>query len=121
GSRIRQMYDVKGNSWKETLQQDGKVEREREDSKGHRQMEIRESGKWLRGFADSKGNSYTVDDKGNESRMHSDHSTGNNFAEHNFADGTRSRQIYDKQGNSWSELIDKNGQITRTLDKNTTN
>ena len=120
GSRLRQMYDTNGNSWKETLQQDGKVEREREDSKGNRQMELKDSKSWLRGFADTKGNSYSVDNKGNETRMHFDKATGNNFAEHTFPDGSRSRQIYDKQGNSWSEFIDKNGQITRTSDKNTT-
>jgi hypothetical protein len=117
GSRVRQMYDLKGNSWKETQQQDGKVEREREDSKGHRQMELREPGSWLRGFSDPNGNSYSVDNKGNESRMHHDPSTGNSFAEHTFADGSRSRQIYDKQGNSWTEFIDKNGKVTKSTDK----
>lgn len=117
GSRIRQMYDTKGNSWKETIQ-NGKIEREREDSKGNRQMEIKENGTWLRGFSDTKGNSYSVDNKGDETRMHFDRATGNSFSEHTFKYGSRSRQIYDKQGNSWTEFIDKNGKITRTEDKN---
>jgi hypothetical protein len=83
------MYDTKGNSWKETLQQNGKVEREREDSKGIRQMELREPGSWLRGFSDTKGNSYTVDNKGSETRTHFDKATGNGFSEHTFADGSK--------------------------------
>jgi YD repeat-containing protein len=117
GTRIRQMYDTKGNSWKETMK-DGKIEREREDAKGNRQMELREKGSWLRGFSDTKGNSYSVDNKGNETRMHFDQASGNSFSEHTFNDGSRSRQIYDKQGNSWSEFVDKNGRITRTEEKN---
>jgi hypothetical protein len=116
GSRIRMMNDKNGASWKETIK-DGKIEREREDGKGNRQMELRENGSWIRGFADKKGNSYSVDNKGAETRMHHDQATGNSFSEHTFKDGSRSRHIYDKQGNSWSEFIDPQGRVTRSSEK----
>jgi hypothetical protein len=118
GSRTREMNDTKGNYWKEKLEQNGRVERERGDGKGNKQMESVETDKsWLRGFADTKGNSYTVDSKGTETRMHQEQN-GTLFGEHSFKDGSRSRHIFDKQGNSWTENIDKNGSITRTSEKN---
>jgi hypothetical protein len=116
GSRSRQMNDLKGNYWNEKIQ-DGKVEQDRGDANGNRQMLLKEpSGFSIRGFSDNKGNSYSVDSKGTQTRMHTDQK-GNTFSESSFQDGSRTRQVYDKKGNIWIESKDIYGNIERRKEK----
>ena len=117
GERIREMNDVKGNYYKEKLEADGKIEKERGDAAGHRQMEVRDSqGFWIKGFSDSKGNSYTVDKDGSSVRMHSDKS-GINYSESNDKAGNRLRMTVDPKGEIVTERREANGKTSRTTEK----
>jgi hypothetical protein len=116
GTRSRQMNDLKGNYWNEKIQ-DGKIEQERGDAKGNRQMLLKEpSGFSIRGFSDNNGNSYSVDSRGIQTKMHTDQK-GNTFSESSFQDGSRTRQVYDKKGNIWIESKDIYGNIERRKEK----
>jgi hypothetical protein len=114
GHKHREMMDTKGNFYKEKHDPGGMIERESGDILGNRQMEVKDQKYWMKGFADNKGNSYTVNNEGTSTRMHFDSTTGKNYAEHSFKDGTRSRQIAEKNGDTWMERIEPNGK--RTVD-----
>jgi hypothetical protein len=117
GERVREMNDVKGNYYKEKLQSDGKLERERGDAAGHKQLEIRDlQGFWIKGFADTKGNSYTVDKDGSSTRMHFD-KTGINYSESSDKAGNRLRMTVDPKGEILTERRDVNGKINRNTEK----
>jgi hypothetical protein len=109
----REMMNKNGDFYKETVDQ-GKIERESGDSKGNRQVEVRDqkSKIWMKGFSDDKGNSYTVDSEGTSTRMHHDKQTGKMYSEASYKDGARNRQIADPNGETKTEFIDANGKRT---------
>jgi hypothetical protein len=53
----------------------------------------------MKGFADNKGNSYSVSNDGSSTKMHQD-PDGKTFSEHIYKDGSRFRQIHDTNGNA---------------------
>ena len=116
GNRQREMKDREGNFYSEKMEQDGKVERESGDSHGNRQYELKDSKTWMKGFADSKGNSYSVDSDGSSTKMHQDRD-GKTYSEHIYKDGSRFRQIQDPNGNAYFENKDANGNITQRFEK----
>lgn len=116
GNRQREMKDIKGNFYSEKMEQDGKVERESGDAQGNRQFELRDSKNWMKGFVDSKGNSYSVSSDGASIKMHND-SDGKTYSESSYKDGSRFRQINDRDGNAYFENKDANGNITQRFEK----
>ncbi len=116
GNRQREMKDTKGNFYSEKMEQNGKVERESGDAQGNRQFELKDSSNWLKGFSDSKGNSYSVSSDGSSVKMHQDRD-GKTYSESAYKDGSRFRQIHDRDGNSYFENKDANGNITQRFEK----
>ncbi len=115
--RQREVFEKNGNFHKETLDNTGKLERECGDGQGNRQYEIRDKKIWMKGFADNKGNSYSVDSHGMSTRMHHDQQSGKLFNEASYKDGARSRQIADKNGDTYMEFTDAKGKRTVTNHK----
>lgn len=116
GNLQREMKDREGNFYSEKMQQDGKIERESGDGKGNRQYEFKDSKDWMKGFADNKGNSYSVSSDGSSTKMHQD-PDGKTYSEHNYRDGSRLRQIHDLNGNAYLENKDANGNISQRNEK----
>ena len=110
--RHRETIDKNGNFHKERLENSGKLERECGDGQGNRQFEIREKGNWMKGFTDDKGNSYSVNNDGMSSRMHHDQQSGKMYLETSYKDGSKSRQIGEKNGDVYMEDYDPNGKRT---------
>jgi len=116
GNRSREMKDRLGNFYSEKLEQNGKLERESGDAKGNKQYELKDSKDWMKGFSDSKGNSYSVSSDGSSAKMHQDQD-GKTYSEHIYKDGSRFRQIHDLNGNAYFENKDPNGNITQRFEK----
>ena len=77
---------------------------------------MKDSSSWLKGFSDSKGNSYSVSSDGSSVKMHQDQD-GKTYSESSYKDGSRFRQIHDRDGNSYFENKDANGNITQRFEK----
>jgi hypothetical protein len=116
GTRQREMKDRAGNFYTEKMEQNGKIERESGDGKGNKQFELKDSKSWMKGFADNKGNSYSVDSDGSSTKMHQD-PDGKTYSEHIYKDGSRFRQIHETNGNAYFENKDANGNITQRFEK----
>ena len=114
GRKLREMIDKDRNYYKETKEPNGKTERECGDSFGNRQFEVRDEKSWMKGFGDNKGNTYSVNSDGTSVRMHQDSTSGKTYLDHSHKDGSRTRQIAERNGDTWMETVEANGK--RTVD-----
>lgn len=112
GATRRELTDADGNKFSEKINKDGMREREITAKGGDRRYEMSDSaGYVLRGGADAKGNSWTIDSNGSTTRMHQD-ASGQMFNEVR-ANGARSRQMMDTKGNRFEETLHPDGKLER--------
>lgn len=108
----REMTDSDGNKWNERVDKNGVKEREVIDKNGNRKYEVSDPKGYVgRGAADTKGNSWTVDNTGVTTRMHQD-AAGRIFME-SRVNGNRHREMKDRQGNFYTEELEQSGKMER--------